>query len=161
MVLDLKLLFAGGDPVDIDYRFTPSQEDISGISEVRVSGGLKGISSVVYMKLRAQFSLARDCDRCTSEFVREYDIPVDHVLVTSINNEDNDELIVVEDFTLDLDELVLSDIQLALPMKHLCAPDCRGLCPHCGANLNLGNCGCSKNEIDPRLEILRRLIDEE
>jgi len=45
---------------------------------------------------------------------------------------------------------------LALPVKALCAPDCKGLCPACGTNRNETSCGCA-DEADPRLVALRGL----
>ena len=86
-------------------------------------------------------------------------IPMQHVLVTSLNREENDELILVEDMRLDLSELAESDIILALPSKFLCRNDCRGLCPRCGKDLNDGDCGCDTRETDPRLESLRQLLE--
>ena len=58
---------------------------------------------------------------------------------------------------LDLNALLWEEFSLALPVKPLCRPDCRGLCPKCGKNLNEGACGCSSDEGDPRLAALRQL----
>jgi uncharacterized protein len=61
---------------------------------------------------------------------------------------------------LDVGELLRSETDLALPMKPLCRPDCRGLCPVCGANKNVTECRCETRGTDPRLaplEALRRL----
>jgi uncharacterized protein len=41
-------------------------------------------------------------------------------------------------------------------MKLICAEDCRGLCPRCGANLNETDCNCEK-DVDPRLASLKAL----
>jgi uncharacterized protein len=59
--------------------------------------------------------------------------------------------------TLDLGQLMLEQFHLAAPMKPLCREACQGLCPHCGANLNRGACGCVAQWVDPRLEALRSL----
>jgi uncharacterized protein len=48
-------------------------------------------------------------------------------------------------------DVLAEQVHLALPMKTLCREDCRGLCPTCGANLNLGSCGCRRTGTDPRL----------
>jgi uncharacterized protein len=48
-------------------------------------------------------------------------------------------------------DVVAEQVHLALPMKSLCREDCRGLCPECGANLNLGSCGCRRGSGDARL----------
>jgi len=58
---------------------------------------------------------------------------------------------------LDLTEVIRQHIILNIPMKPLCKPDCLGLCPKCGHNLNYGPCGCKEEEIDPRLAILKTL----
>jgi uncharacterized protein len=61
---------------------------------------------------------------------------------------------------LDVGGLLRSETTLALPMKPLCRPDCRGLCPVCGGNRNVTECRCDPRGPDPRLaplEALRRL----
>jgi len=45
---------------------------------------------------------------------------------------------------IDLDSLVIEQIFLALPVKILCSDRCRGLCPHCGTNLNEESCDCER-----------------
>ncbi len=64
------------------------------------------------------------------------------------------------DETIDLGELVREQLYLALPMKPLCSDSCRGLCPHCGTNLNRGACDCRTEWRDPRFEKLRALKKE-
>jgi uncharacterized protein len=58
-------------------------------------------------------------------------------------------------------DILREQILLALPMKALCTVDCKGLCPHCGTNLNFGKCNCPKEDFNPHmdtlLEIKRRL----
>src|SRR5215213_1252628 len=58
---------------------------------------------------------------------------------------------------VDLDELVREQILLALPSRHLCREDCKGLCQRCGANLNNGPCSCEQGEVDPRWAALADL----
>jgi uncharacterized protein len=61
---------------------------------------------------------------------------------------------------LDVGGLLRSETDLALPMKPLCRPECRGLCPVCGGNRNVTECRCDTRGPDPRmapLEALRRL----
>ncbi len=43
---------------------------------------------------------------------------------------------------VDISEDVRSEMLLELPMNLLCSSECKGLCPHCGADLNQGECGC-------------------
>lgn len=58
---------------------------------------------------------------------------------------------------LDVSAFLWEEFSLALPVKPLCSPNCRGVCPVCGKNLNEGPCGCCSNEGDPRLASLRNL----
>ncbi len=58
---------------------------------------------------------------------------------------------------LNLAALLWEEFSLALPSSPLCRPDCKGLCPICGRNLNQGACGCGGDAGDPRLAALRHL----
>lgn len=60
---------------------------------------------------------------------------------------------------LDLRDAVREELVLALPQFVECRSDCRGLCPHCGANLNAGPCGC-RAPSDPRWGTLRALVPD-
>lgn len=159
MILELKKLFAGGEPIVVDEKFTYPESELTGASEVHVFGKLESRAGVVHLNITAEFTLSLLCDRCLDPVEERYSMPLSHVLVTSLNHEDNDELILVEDYQLDLKELVLSDLLLNLPMKHLCREDCKGLCSKCGANLNQGDCGCDRKPMDPRFAALRDLLD--
>jgi uncharacterized protein len=64
-----------------------------------------------------------------------------------------------QDETLDLGELMHEQFVLALPMKPLCSETCKGLCPHCGTNLNKGTCDCKPEWKDPRLSALEGLLN--
>jgi uncharacterized protein len=58
---------------------------------------------------------------------------------------------------LDLSPLVREAVIMAIPIAPLCQPDCAGLCPHCGADLNKEKCTCDDNNIDPRWSALEKL----
>ena len=59
---------------------------------------------------------------------------------------------------IDLTDTVREVLILSEPMQVLCRPDCKGLCPQCGANLNDGPCSCPTDHIDPRLAVLGDLL---
>ncbi|MBI5301585.1 MAG: DUF177 domain-containing protein [Chloroflexi bacterium] len=61
---------------------------------------------------------------------------------------------------LDLTEVLRQDILLALPLHPVCRSGCLGLCPQCGKNLNEGPCDCKPDNIDPRFEKLKELLDK-
>jgi uncharacterized protein len=59
---------------------------------------------------------------------------------------------------INTDDLLRENLLLSLPVQPLCREECRGLCLHCGANLNRGSCGCAESRVDPRFHVLRRLL---
>ena len=66
----------------------------------------------------------------------------------------------IKNMELDLDELIRTDITLGVPYLFLCKEDCKGVCSGCGKNLNEESCECGKDEIDPRLEPLRKILEQ-
>jgi len=59
---------------------------------------------------------------------------------------------------IDTDQLLRENMLLTLPVQPLCREDCHGLCPRCGTNLNHGQCACTEVRVDPRMQILRKLL---
>ena len=59
---------------------------------------------------------------------------------------------------IDLEPLARESLTLDLPLAPLCAEDCRGLCPTCGADLNQGDCDCPPADADPRWAALDVLL---
>lgn len=105
-----------------------------------------------------------ECDRC----LRPLSVPVEQSfdllyvppLGTGDENElgDNDLSIgFYQGEVIDIDDVVREQIELALPMAHLCSEQCRGLCQQCGANLNDGACACQNEELDARWSVLEEL----
>jgi uncharacterized protein len=56
-----------------------------------------------------------------------------------------------------LEDVLREQVLLALPLKITCREDCRGLCPHCGKNLNQEQCSCAVPVEDPRWEALKEI----
>jgi uncharacterized protein len=61
-----------------------------------------------------------------------------------------------EEDSIDLDALLFEQVLLQIPIKPLCKADCKGLCPHCGINLNVANCECRSETFDERLAVLKK-----
>jgi len=79
------------------------------------------------------------CDRCLKEFERAYHYDFDHIVVSSSNG-DNDDYIVADGESIELNEAAVTDLLLQLPTKNLCKDDCKGLCMVCGCDLNESYC---------------------
>jgi uncharacterized protein len=56
-----------------------------------------------------------------------------------------------------LEDAIREQVLLAVPLKVICREDCKGLCPHCGTNLNLDQCSCAEPIEDPRWSALKDL----
>ena len=61
---------------------------------------------------------------------------------------------------IDIAPALLQALLLELPMQPLCRPDCKGLCPDCGADLNQQPCTCNHQDIDIRFSKLQALLQE-
>jgi uncharacterized protein len=128
-------------------------------SPVSVKGSAFSRAGIVTLSVECDCEYTAPCDRCGEETVKHYKVPIERVLVSQLENDENDEIILVQDFKLDLYEPVYTEVVLAMPSKHLCTKDCKGLCFKCGKNLNDGPCGCATKEVDPRLRALAELLE--
>ena len=128
---------------------------------VLASGTVRNTAGVLVMKGMITTTIHGICDRCTTEFDREMEIPIDAVLVTELANEENEDewVFTLEGDSADLDDIVRTIFVLNMDSKLLCSDDCKGMCCRCGKNLNEGPCSCEK-EIDPRLAALKQLLNK-
>lgn len=97
-----------------------------------------------------------ECRRCLAPLTGEAVAEVDEVFVA---DPEEGQTWPIERDRVDLEPLARQALVLELPLAPLCRPDCKGLCPRCGADLNLGPCGCAPSEADTRwaaLDVLRR-----
>ncbi len=166
MIIDIEPVFNNeGLSKEFDYNIDLSAETLGAsapfTSPVKVRGSVFNRAGIVGIDALASMVMSVCCDRCAKPVDYPFEAEVSHTLVASLNDEDNDDFILVEDVkNFDVDALVTDDIFLSLPSKFLCSEDCRGLCPVCGADLNEGQCSCKK-EIDPRLAALTQLLDND
>lgn len=134
-----------GERISFDYSLGNDKlADIEGYYfsfPMTVKGELFNRAGIVMLNYNVQFTLNSNCDRCLISFNRVYSYDIEHILVRSSSN-DNDDYIITESDELDLDELVIMDVLLQLPSKMLCKDDCIGLCPVCGNDLNYNECNC-------------------
>ena len=119
-----------------------------GIGKVRVQG-------------EADVTLRMNCDRCLK--------PVDEVLHLDFEQEvfspevarpdsTDDDQPYMEDYQLNVEELVNTEITVNLPMKVLCKADCKGICRQRGKDLNTGSCECDAFVPDPRMAAIKDIF---
>ncbi len=167
MQLDFKNLFnSSSEIINFDYILKLDDFIYSTYnplkSGVKVKGKAYNRAGVVYLDVNVEFDFFGFCDRCAEPLEKHYTFDLNKIIVSHLenNNDDYDNYIVVENGVLNLDELINEEIQLFLPLKMLCSDDCKGLCYQCGKNLNFEKCDCKK-DVDPRMQVLLQLLDEE
>lgn len=112
----------------------------------------------------AAFVFTASCDRClksveqniTLTFVREVWAPD-----ASSDPAVYEEQPFMDGFTLNVEDLLISEIVTSWPMKILCKPDCKGICPTCGRDLNEGTCDCDHFVPDPRMAAIKDIFEAE
>lgn len=120
---------------------------------IRTEAQLSRVDETVMVSGNVKSSLVLDCGRCGSPF--NLHLHLDFRSVFSPNrgesSKDQDgeggdldevDSYHYQDQTIDMGEFVREQILLALPMVHLCRPDCLGLCMICNQNRNIKECGC-------------------
>jgi uncharacterized protein len=168
MIIDLASL--GVSPKHFDICFTPEGIDLDdGVAiegnvnltaEIERSGNRTRVQGTIKAKAVVE------CTRCLEPVALELDKVFQDLFVDAykestlheaeIGAVELDESLIAGG-TLDLAEVVREQILLELPEQVFCREDCRGLCTKCGANLNLINCKCEADEIDPRWAALKDL----
>lgn len=143
---------------DLRLKFDISSDVIPG--SVEFEGSISSAAGLVKFSGKAGFTIKTECARCLEPIERKESIDIEHYLVKTDCGDDDDLYIPVEGGVFNPEELICEDISLSLPYRFLCREDCKGLCPKCGKNLNLGPCGCPA-DIDPRLEKLQSLLTDE
>ena len=164
MLLQLQSLFVGEkERLPIECRLDFSKLEWNGAcpfrQPVEVSGCVTLSAGVVKLTADVRYRYDGVCDRCAGPVSQERRFSMEHILVVSLNHEDNDSFVLIDNYQLPLDELVEEDLILDQPSKVLCREDCRGICMVCGKDLNEGLCGCRQETVDPRLAALQQLLD--
>ena len=111
--------------------------------------------------MEGSYGYKAECDRCLKLTKRIMEFKASGKLMEHKGNidedDESDEVVYLEDEQLNLEEYIWNQIVSSLPMKFICSDDCKGLCPHCGEDLNNGPCGCGDKTGDLRFEKLREL----
>jgi len=149
-------------PGSIDYGLTEVKQaeplEVNATAEllegqIRVTGDLH---------TKIEMVCARCLEPVIEEVHRDFDLFYQPLLKGTPNDverlkDDDTEIGFFEGEGLFLADVLKEQVLLSLPMKVICQSDCRGLCPHCGANLNQEQCRCERHSSDPRLAPLARL----
>jgi len=118
-----------------------------GKGKAKVGGGVK-------------LTFQTSCDRCLSEVSTTLELIFDRLVTApGVEDEEADDLSFMEGYQLDVEAFVHNEILVNWPAKILCKEDCKGICPVCGQNLNLGACGCDTFVPDPRMAVIQDIFN--
>lgn len=133
------------------------------LESIDVACRIRRVGETVFIEGTARTVVELSCSRCLEAahlairpsfrytYLPAATLPEEEVELKT----DDLEFAYYDEDTIDLDELIFEQIMLQIPIKPLCAETCKGLCPHCGTNLNVSSCGCRKEHLDERLAVLR------
>ena len=128
------------DPIEADLLVE------SVVEGVLVSGRIRGT-----MRLR--------CARCLADFTAPLDVAVSELFAADPDPED-DQYALAPEGLLEPEQMVRDTVGVELPFSPLHSPDCKGLCPVCGGDRNLGECPGDHPQTDARWSALDGLLDE-
>ena len=107
------------------------------------------------VEARLEFSCARCLEPVEHEVSRSFDLiyrplGVDRRADEASISEAETEIVYYQGDGLMLEDVLREQVVLATPVRALCREECKGLCPHCGRNLNVEQCDCEQRVSDPR-----------
>lgn len=182
MRIDLRKLISGEIkkmPIEYSFPIDEAPEPDQGLetidtridgvafeSPVRVKGEIVNMGGYMRLTAVAAIDYNAECARCLLPLERSFEVSVERTIVSqgtleNTPDDEADEYLVMSENAVDPDQLFIEELMMEFPTRELCDENCKGLCPKCGKNLNDGDCGCVKKEIDPRLAILQKLLEKE
>jgi uncharacterized protein len=153
--------------LDLELQETIESDNI--LSPIKAQLRIEKVGNEVIVRGKLTTNVKLQCSRCLKEFWKDLSVPVDVVYhpVEELKGEDKHQVKVEEldmDFysenEMDILNLMIEQVLLNLPMKPLCNNSCKGICLKCGTDLNLDSCNCGTKDLDPRLEVLKKLFDK-
>ena len=142
------------------------ERDLTLTEPARVEGRVRRRGEEVQVSGTLTTKVETPCDRCLKPVLIPIKAEFSERFVTAVSwrSEEQHELAsedlslsVFDGETIDLDGLVREEIVLAAPAQVFCREDCKGLCPVCGGDRNLADCGCESQQTDSRWEKLKEI----
>ena len=177
--MEFKISELEREPIDFDLQFKPGAIDYGEEAEQTGPLAAEGRAEVLHehrgpkeivadIRVKGTFSgdFQVPCARCVepvpSRLAGEYDLIFRPLGVDAGPSErsisaSETEIGYYQKDSLLLEDVLREQVLLSLPVRTLCKPDCKGLCPRCGQNRNHQACSCEEDQTDPRWEALANL----
>ena len=117
---------------------------------------LESVVEGIFVTGRLQGEMTLSCARCLKSFGQAFDVDINEMFVQGATPQD-DEYRLELPGSIDLEPMVRDAVLLQMPFSPLCRIDCKGLCPRCGGDRNLGECTCGPEELDTRWAALGQI----
>lgn len=125
-----------------------------------IKGKITNNTKSLYLSAEVTGKAVTACARCLKPVEVDISFDISEILVREEEKESvsDEDVIFYSGYSVDMDEIIIDNFIVNVPGKYLCKEDCKGLCPNCGKDLNLGECTCEKEEIDPRWAALAEIM---
>lgn len=148
----------------VDSSLSYNSQEFSFRGPLQVYAEAQWADGGLSVEISVEMTLSSSCSRCLGP--ADIDIMNDFMYLYTLRKkggppEDSGEeeivFVPVDSWrkTIDISDQVWETVIMSLPLRVICSPDCKGICPLCGKSLREGECGCPQNGTDPRLEKLR------
>ncbi len=147
------------------FSFTTTADEIDAVHEsysltgpIEIKGNLVNTGQAYRLAGVIKCEKSFTCDRCLGHFTEKQQHSFAEDFRQAEEDDESGAVNIFDGDAIDITSLVRDTILAAQPLNNICQPDCRGLCPKCGADLNQGECGCDRFIPDPRLAALQQLL---
>ena len=163
MILDLsEILKSEGAHIDINYAFNFESFEYQGETyvfehPVKIKGQAVNTGDIINLDVVVAGEIKVNCYRCLKPVIKTFSFDMNEKLTQKDwIDMDDDDIVYFKGNRIDLSEIIMNNIIINMDMKYLCSADCKGICPKCGQDLNTATCECDNQDIDIRLEVLKK-----
>ncbi len=151
------------------YKENPEQFSVSEYvnKDIEIDTHIIKSADALFINGSIEAELRMECSRCLKVFTVTINpnFSVNYMPLPKGSDEDELELGkgdmeigFYKGDTFDIDDLIKEQIVLSIPMQPLCSLSCKGICPVCGQNLNIKECNCGQENINPQFAALKNLL---
>lgn len=135
--------------------------------DVEVDAHIIKNADAIFIDGSIEAELTMECSRCLKFFTNTINpnFSVNYLPVLKGSDEEelelnkaNMEIGFYKGDAFELDDLIKEQIILSIPMQPLCITSCKGICQVCGQNLNIKECNCEQENINPKFAALKNLL---
>jgi uncharacterized protein len=163
----LKIIDGTVDNIDFNLKLDIKQiefnsELINIVSPIEFDGQIKYSQKDMYeLQGTIKAYIMLQCARCLVDHQHHLTSQVNLILVRKKHEGEEfpEDSILIDGDTVEMEDIIIENFLLSVPIKVLCQEDCKGLCPVCGINRNTEKCTCQEQKIDPRFAALKDLLD--